>query len=116
MPCSGYQPAVEPQRIALGGFSDGASYALSVGLMNGDRFSHLLAFFPGFMASLIQRGSPKVFISHGAGDTVLPIDRCSRQLVPQLLEAGYEVRDQEFDGPHIVPTPLALEAVEWFLG
>jgi len=107
--------AVAPQQIAIGGFSDGASYALSVGLMNGDLFSHLLAFSPGFMAPLIQRGSPKIFVSHGIGDTVLPIDRCSRQLVPQLVEAGYAVRYQEFDGPHLVPSTIARDAVEWFL-
>lgn len=107
--------AVDPARMAIGGFSDGASYALSVGMMNGDCFSHLLAFSPGFMAPLIQRGRPKIYLSHGTQDTVLPIYRCSRQLVPQLLEAGYEVRYQEFEGPHTVPAALAQEAVTWFV-
>lgn len=107
--------AIDSEQIAIGGFSDGASYALSVGLMNGDLFSQILAFSPGFMAPLIQRGSPRVFISHGVGDTVLPIDRCSRQLVPQLVEAGYEVRYQEFNGPHLVPSTIGRDAVEWFL-
>ncbi len=32
----------------LGGFSDGASYALSLGLTNGDVFDSLIAFSPGF--------------------------------------------------------------------
>lgn len=107
---------VDPKRLAIGGFSDGASYALSVGIMNGDRFSHILAFSPGFMAPLIQRGKPPIFITHGTADGVLPIDRCSRQIVPQLVEAGYEVRYHEFDGPHLVPTTIAREAVGWFLG
>ena len=108
--------AVDPARIAIGGFSDGASYALSVGLMNGDWFSHILAFSPGFMAPLIQRGKPKIYLSHGTLDEVLPIYRCSRQLVPQLLENGYEVRYQEFEGPHTVPMALAREAAQWFVG
>lgn len=108
--------AVDPERLAIGGFSDGASYALSVGMMNGDCFSHILAFSPGFMAPLIQRGKPKIYLAHGTQDTVLPIYRCSRQLVPQLLENGYAVRYQEFEGPHTVPTTLAREAAQWFVG
>lgn len=108
--------AVDPERLAIGGFSDGASYALSVGMMNGDWFSHILAFSPGFMAPLIQRGKPKIYLSHGTQDEVLPIYRCSRQLVPQLLENGYEVRYQEFEGPHTVPMAIAREAATWFIG
>src|SRR5947209_3230289 len=42
--------AVDASHIAIGGFSDGASYALSLGLANGDLFTHVLAFSPGFMA------------------------------------------------------------------
>ncbi|MEZ4728528.1 MAG: PHB depolymerase family esterase [Caldilineaceae bacterium] len=106
---------VDPERIAIGGFSDGASYALSVGIMNGDLFSHILAFSPGFMAPLIQRDTPAIFISHGIEDGVLPINRCSRQIVPQLMEAGYEVRYQEFDD-RIRCRRILREAVMWFVG
>src|SRR5215213_9817599 len=42
--------AVDPERIAIAGFSDGASYALSLGLVNGTLFSGILAFSPGFTA------------------------------------------------------------------
>src|SRR5581483_5738120 len=40
---------VDPGRIAIGGFSDGASYGLSLGLANGDLFSRVVAFSPGFL-------------------------------------------------------------------
>lgn len=40
---------IDPQKCSIGGFSDGASYALSVGTTNGDLFSHIVAFSPGFM-------------------------------------------------------------------
>src|SRR5215212_11900773 len=33
--------AVDPARIAIGGYSDGASYALSLGMANGDLFTHV---------------------------------------------------------------------------
>ena len=107
--------AVDPRRIAIGGFSDGASYALSLGLTNGDLFSAVLAFSPGFAAAGERRGSPAVFISHGADDRVLPIDVTSRRVVPRLRTAGYDVRYHEFDGPHTVPPEIVRAAVAWFL-
>jgi phospholipase/carboxylesterase len=106
--------AVDPARIAAEGFSDGASYALSIGITNGDLFSHVIAFSPGFMMPKEQRGTPEIYVSHGKGDQVLPIDSCSRRLVPRLRSAGYEVVYREFDGPHTIPEDIAREALEWF--
>jgi phospholipase/carboxylesterase len=103
---------VDPRRVALAGFSDGASYALSLALGNGDLFTHVLAFSPGFAAPpepLV--GRPRLFVSHGVADDVLPIGPCSRRLVPRLRAAGYEVRYREFPGGHFVPPELASEAV-----
>jgi phospholipase/carboxylesterase len=105
--------AVTPERVAVGGFSDGASYALSLGITNGDLFTHVLAFSPGFMAPAGQRGSPRIFISHGTRDGVLPIDNCSRRIVPRLERAGYDVRYREFEGGHTIAPEIALEAVSW---
>ena len=107
--------AIDPRRLAVGGFSDGASYALSLGLTNGDLFTHVIAFSPGFMAPAHQVGAPHFYISHGTRDAVLPIDRCSRRLVPILERAGYSVKYHEFDGPHTIPPEIAREAVEWFV-
>jgi phospholipase/carboxylesterase len=106
--------AVDPKRVAVGGFSDGASYALSLGIANGDLFTHVLAFSPGFAAPPGRVGSPRIFVSHGIRDDVLPIDRCSRRVVPRLEFAGYEVRYREFEGGHEVPPEIAREAVGWF--
>jgi phospholipase/carboxylesterase len=107
---------VDPTRLAIGGFSDGASYGLSVGLANGDLFTHILAFSPGFMVPPAVMGKPRIFISHGTQDQVLEINSTSRSLVPTLQQAGYEVRYREFDGPHTVPQEVAREALEWFNG
>jgi predicted esterase len=106
--------ALDTRRLAITGFSDGASYGLSLGLTNGDLFTHLIAFSPGFMATGDRKGKPPVFVSHGTGDRVLPIERCSRRIVPQLDRAGYQVRYREFDGPHTVPESIAREALHWF--
>jgi phospholipase/carboxylesterase len=106
--------ALDAKRMAVGGFSDGASYALSLGVANGDLFTHVLAFSPGFMAPPAQRGAPHIYMSHGSADTVLPIDRCSRRLVPRLQTAGYALLYREFEGPHTVPAAVAREAFQWF--
>jgi phospholipase/carboxylesterase len=104
---------IDPARVALGGFSDGASYALSLGLGNGELFTHLVAFSPGFAAPAGLHGRPTIFVSHGVDDAVLPIARCTRRLVPALLEAGYDVEVREFDGGHLVPPAIARDAVAW---
>jgi phospholipase/carboxylesterase len=106
--------AVDPKRVAVGGYSDGASYALSLGIANGDLFSDVFAFSPGFLAPTGRRGSPRIFVSHGTQDRWLPIDSCSRKIVPQLERNGYEVRYREFEGGHVVPPGIAREAAIWF--
>ena len=107
--------AIDPARIAVAGFSDGASYALSIGIINGELFSHILAFSPGFMAPTRQADSPRVFISHGTRDGVLPIDACSRRLAPKLRQAGYDLDYREFDGGREVPPEMVTAAVARFL-
>ena len=109
------QCRVDPRRMAVCGFSDGASYALGLGMSNGDLFQSILAFSPGFIPSGIQEtGSPRIFISHGTRDEILPIDG-SRGLLLNLKRRGYEVKFQEFDGPHTMPPEIVRRAVEWSL-
>jgi phospholipase/carboxylesterase len=106
---------VDSRRVAVGGFSDGASYALSLGIASGHLFQAVLAFSPGFSAPAARNGSPRIFVSHGDHDDVLPINACSRRLVPRLQAAGYQVTYEEFDGPHTVPQRIAKSSLEWFL-
>jgi phospholipase/carboxylesterase len=106
--------AIDPVRLAIGGFSDGASYALSLGITNGDLFTHVIAFSPGFVAPAGYTGSPRLFISHGMRDGVLPIDRCSRRIVPELERCGYDMLYREFDGGHTILPEIASVAVVWF--
>jgi phospholipase/carboxylesterase len=107
--------AIDPTRIVLGGFSDGASYALSLGASNGDLFTALMAFSPGFFRPGPLHGKPRIFISHGTSDSILPIDETSRLLVPQLRKRGYDVTYVEFPGDHTVPEGIARSAVDWFM-
>jgi predicted esterase len=107
--------AVDPARLALAGISDGASYALSLGLSNGDLFQEIVAFSPGFALPAARRGQPRLYVSHGTLDAILPIDQCSRRIVPMLRQAGYDVRYDEFEGGHTAPPEIAQAAVDWLL-
>lgn len=105
--------AIHRGRVAIAGFSDGASYALSLGLTNGDLFSSVIAFSPGFSAPAGRQGSPRIFVSHGTQDRVLPVGKTSRRIVRELRRGRYSVRYREFGGPHTVPPSVAREAVRW---
>lgn len=107
--------AADPRRVWVGGFSDGASAALALGLSHPRQFSKIVALSPGFIPRAVPRGEPPVFVSHGRGDTVLPLARCSRVIVPRLRAAGHEVDYREFDGGHEVPPAIAQAAVQWLL-
>ena len=108
--------SIDASRVAVGGFSDGATYAISLGLINGDLFKKVVAFSPGFFVEGIPGGKPGFFVSHGTKDHILPIDRCGRRVVAELRADGYEVTFREFDGDHEVPPEVAREALLWVAG
>jgi predicted esterase len=105
---------VDRSRTALGGVSDGATYALAMGLAYGDRFTHLMIFATGMMGPLRKRGKPKIFLAHGLNDTQMPIDRTARRIVPPLQSEGYDITYREYDGGHGAPRELVGEAFHWF--
>jgi phospholipase/carboxylesterase len=102
-------------RVALSGFSDGASYALSLGVANGDLAEVVLAFSPGFVAAPGRYGRPRFWIGHGIDDRVLPVERCGRRVSAELREDGYDVTYDEFAGGHVITRDLVGAALEWWL-
>lgn len=102
-------------RLAVAGFSDGASYALGLGLENGDVLRRVVAFSPGFSPAREHHGRPELLVTHGVHDAVLPVDRTSRRVVPELRRQGYDVDYREFPGPHVVPPELAVQAADWLV-
>ena len=107
--------AIDRKRIAVGGFSDGGSYALSLGLASGDLFRSVIAFSPGAIFGGAQTGRPRFFVSHGTRDPILPIGRTSNSIVRQLRTAGYPVTYRKFTGGHEVPRGIGKAAQRWFL-
>jgi phospholipase/carboxylesterase len=106
---------IRPDRLAFAGFSDGASYALSIGITNGDIASHVIAFSGGFMSIFMQEGTPKVFIAHGLADEQLPVQTSGRANAAKLKAAGYDVEYVEFNGMHAIQPPIVAEAIRFFL-
>ena len=106
---------IDPTRIAIGGFSDGATYALSLGITNADLFSTILAFSPGTVRPAIKRGKPRIFIAHGTQDQILPIDQTSREIVAALKEKNYPLHYEEFEGPHTIKAENAKHGIDWFM-
>ena len=104
---------IDERRITIAGFSDGASYALSLGLINGDLFRRIAAFSPGFIVRGVRHGKPEVFVSHGRADPILPFRQSNEQIVPSLRRDGYAVMFRDFDGGHAVPPEVLATAVDW---
>lgn len=104
---------VDSSRLAIGGFSDGATYAIALGLINGDLFKRVLGCSPGFLMDGATQGKPSFFISHGTHDNILPIDRCGRRVANDLRSRGYEVTFREFQGRHEIPTDVMREELRW---
>ena len=106
---------IDRAHLAFGGFSDGASYALSIGITNGDVASHVVAFSGGFMSIFTQEGTPDIFIAHGLVDEQLPIGTSGRANAAKLKSAGYAVQYVEFNGLHVIEPAIVGLAVEFFL-
>jgi phospholipase/carboxylesterase len=106
---------IDRGRVGIGGFSDGASYALSFGISFGDQFQSVIAMSPGVMQPIATRGKPRIFLSHGTNDPIMPIDVTSRRFAPRLKALGYDVTYREYEGRHSPSPPVVREAVEWFL-
>jgi phospholipase/carboxylesterase len=106
---------VDAARIALVGFSDGASYALSLGAANGDLFTHVVAFAPGSIRPVMTRGRPRIFVSHGHNDPILSFQRTRDGIVPTLQRTGYDVTFRETNSDHEVSWDISIEMMDWIL-
>jgi predicted esterase len=100
---------VDASRLAMSGFSDGATYALGLGRANGDLFTRIVAHSPGFMLDVTNVGKPPIVISHGTNDSVLPYDNARYTIYPALRSMGYDVDFRTFDGGHAVPLSVVDE-------
>eukprot|EP00456_Euglypha_rotunda_P062528 TRINITY_DN5261_c0_g1_i6.p1 TRINITY_DN5261_c0_g1~~TRINITY_DN5261_c0_g1_i6.p1 ORF type:complete len:254 (-),score=20.80 TRINITY_DN5261_c0_g1_i6:162-923(-) len=114
---------VNSRRIAIEGFSDGATYALSLGFANRDLFTSIMAFSPGYI--FFPSGTsvdtldakvltPSIFFSHGTNDQVLHIDYCSRRIAKNLTRCGFDHNYLEFKGGHTITSSCIDEALKYW--
>lgn len=106
----------DPRSVLLVGFSDGASYALSLGIANRSIFRGVVAIAPGFHVEPPPIGpKQRLFIAHSQTDPVLPFSRTRDDIVAPLTRAGFELRFRPFDGGHVVVPSVLAEGVDYAL-
>jgi phospholipase/carboxylesterase len=88
--------------------------ALSLGIANGDLFPELLGYSPGYLQAPAIRGKPRIFVTHGTRDEILPFAN-AQQIVSSLRASQYEVEFVTFDGGHTLGVALGRQAFQWFL-
>ena len=109
--------SIDSRRTVVIGFSDGASYALSLGLANPQLFPNIIALSPGYLAipARVDR-SQRIFITHGRRDEILPFSNVIGSIVPDLEKAGLRPRIRWFNGGHTVDDAALSEALDFALG
>jgi predicted esterase len=109
---------VDPTRVVMEGFSDGASYGIGLALNNRALFTRIVGNSPGFITRYDRDAGgprPKIYISHGHQDQILPYEYAGPRVAAQLRSDGYPVQFRDFQGGHTVPVDVANEVVEFVL-
>lgn len=105
----------EPERTTVLGFSDGASYALSVGMAYPDLFRTIVAFSPGYAFAPRELDTDqRIFIAHSRRDPILPAEN-TRQMVKGLERAGFTPEVHWFNGGHEIDPQLKKAAFDFAL-
>ena len=106
-----------PDRVFIGGFSQGASMALAAALKQPWDFAGVIALSGLCCPEMLPEDAAavqglKVFMSHGRFDPVIPIAqaRASRDLLTPL---GLDLQYKEYDMPHAIAQPCLEDLDAW---
>lgn len=103
--------------VILFGFSDGASYALSLGLANPQIFRGVVAIAPGFhLEPAAINPRQRLFIAHSPQDRILSFARTRDDTVASLKRAGFDLRFRPFEGGHRIDRSVLADGVDFVLG
>ena len=112
---------IDPAKRALAGYSDGASYALAIGLSNPRTFAAVMAWAAGFLAIDTPNlkpddPKPRVLLEYGTHDQLFPFERVAVPMREVLERMGYplEFRVDE-GGIHWPRREFLSDALAWFL-
>jgi predicted esterase len=113
---------VDHTRQALVGYSDGASYALAIGLSNPRLFAAVMGWAAGFVVFdptgiMPDDPRPRILLEHGTYDTVFPFEEVALRNCDILRRLGYEVELRVDEGGiHWPSREFQAAALDWFLG
>jgi predicted esterase len=109
--------SIDRTRIIPVGFSDGASYALSLSVANPRLFRSTVAIAPGFVMPPPRMDiTQRLFIAHGKTDRVLPFDAARAAVVAPLEQAGYDLRFKPFEGGHFIDRQSLRDGIDFAIG
>jgi phospholipase/carboxylesterase len=107
---------VDPQRVILVGFSQGAALSYAYSLLHPDSLRGVIAlagFLPDSLRALqAQRALPRFLIIHGTHDEAVPIER-ARAARSVLEERGASVEYHEHHVGHKVSAQGMKEIARW---
>jgi phospholipase/carboxylesterase len=107
--------AIDPARIGMMGFSNGATYAVNVGLANPQLVRTIVGFSPGPVYFNQVDPSQRIFLSHGKADAVLSYS-ATRTIAARLRARKAAVHFESFDGAHGVPRDVRQKGIDFFAG
>jgi phospholipase/carboxylesterase len=111
---------IDAGRLGLLGYSDGASYALSVGLSNPELFRAVMGWAAGFVAIETEAAAPgvrrpAVLVEYGTHDELFPFEQVAVPMREQLEAFGCNVTFRvDQGGRHWPSGSFQQEALDWF--
>jgi len=115
---SGFVDALPHERIAIGGFSQGAVMSFAVGLGRGRPRPTALVALSGFIPEVdgweldVESPFPPIALGHGSFDPVIPVDLAHRARA-RLETAGADVLYRESPIQHAIDPAFLDELGPW---
>ena len=111
---------IDAEKQAVVGYSDGASYALSLALSNPGFFDAALCWAAGF--AMMDRNAvgaenrrTRFYLEYGTADELFPFEQIALPMRENLEQAGYEVEFSVDEGGRHWPSgSFQREALDWY--
>lgn len=117
---------IDPLQQSLIGYSDGASYALSVGLSNAEMFSALMVWAAGFVvldppttaafrADGLPASKPRIYLEYGTHDQLFDFQTVALPMRENLERSGFDVTFSVDEGGRHMPSgSFHTEVLDWY--
>lgn len=111
---------IAKDRQVLVGYSDGASYALSVGLSNPGLFDALIGWAAGFLVVDrntvdLEGAKPRIYLEYGTHDPLFSFETVALPMRQNLERGGFDVTFSVDEGGRHMPSgTFHSEALDWY--